>query len=138
MTNRYLWDHRYPEDSRGDEGCEGEKALHSEAAQGGGKIPCQKWHGLEGVVRNVSIGGIYIETPSPLEMGEDITLTLDAVDLGKVIDLEGRVVRSEPGRGMGIEFADQENKDVRKLIGTIRKLEQASMLALSRAAMETF
>ncbi len=90
------------------------------------------------MVRNVSIGGIYIETPSPLEMGEDITLTLDAVDLGKVIDLEGRVVRSEPGRGMGIEFADQENKDVRKLIGTIRKLEQASMLALSRAAMETF
>ncbi|HPC47232.1 MAG TPA: PilZ domain-containing protein [Deltaproteobacteria bacterium] len=93
---------------------------------------------LKGIVRNVSIGGVFIETPRPLERGEVIHLSLDAVDLGKVIDVEGRVVRSEPERGMGIEFLDQENKDIKKLISTMRKLEQASLLALSRAAMETF
>lgn len=91
---------------------------------------------LKGIVRNVSLGGVYIETPHPLERGENIHLSLDAVDVGKVIDVEGRVVRSEPEKGMGIEFADQNNKDVKKLISTMRKLDQASMLALSRSAME--
>ncbi|HOJ14151.1 MAG TPA: PilZ domain-containing protein [Deltaproteobacteria bacterium] len=93
---------------------------------------------LKGIVRNVSMGGIYIETSRPLERGETIRLSLDAVDLGKVIDVEGRVVRSEAERGMGIEFTDHDNKDIKKLISTIRKLEQASLLALSRAAMEAF
>lgn len=93
---------------------------------------------LKGVVRNVSMGGVYIETPRPLERGELIHISLDAVDLGKVIDVEGKVVRHEPDKGMGIEFFDKDNKDIKKLISTMRKLEQASLLALSRAAMETF
>lgn len=91
---------------------------------------------LKGVVRNVSLGGVYIETPRPLERGESLRLTLDAVDVGKVIDLEGKVVRYEAEKGMGIEFADQHNKDIKKLISTMRKLDQASMLALSRSALE--
>lgn len=53
-----------------------------------------------------------------------------------MIDVEGRVVRHEAEKGMGIEFTDQNNKDIKKLISTMRKLDQASMLALSRSAME--
>jgi Tfp pilus assembly protein PilZ len=91
---------------------------------------------LKGVVRNISIGGVYIETPRPLERGENLQLTLDAVEVGRVIDVEGTVVRYEPEKGMGIEFTDQNNKDIKKLISTMRKLDQASMLALSRSAFE--
>lgn len=91
---------------------------------------------LKGVVRNISIGGVYIQTPRPLERGETLHLSLDAVDVGKVIDVEGKVVRFEAEKGMGIEFMDQNNKDIKKLISTMRKLDQASMLALSRSAFE--
>ncbi len=92
---------------------------------------------LKGTVRNISIGGVFIETPRPLDRGETLHMTLDAVDVGRVIDVEGTVVRCEPERGMGVEFLDQDNREVKKLISTMRKLDQASLLALSRSAFET-
>lgn len=92
---------------------------------------------LKGTVRNICIGGVFIETPHPLARGESIRMTLDAVDVGRVIDVDGKVVRCEPEKGMGVEFIDQENREVKKLISTMRKLDQASMLALSRSAFDT-
>ena len=91
---------------------------------------------LKGIVRNISIGGVFIETSRPLERGELISLSLDAVDMGKVIDIGGKVVRQMPDRGMGIEFIDKENKEIRNLIKTMKKLDQASLIALSRSAFE--
>jgi hypothetical protein len=38
---------------------------------------------------------------------------------------------------MGIEFSDQDNREIKKLISTMRKLDQASLLALSRSAFDT-
>jgi len=92
---------------------------------------------LKGTVRNISIGGVFIETPRPLERSEPIHMTLDAVDVGRVIDVEGKVVRCEPEKGMGVEFIDQDNREIKKLISTMRKLDQACMLALSRSAFDT-
>ena len=92
---------------------------------------------LKGTVRNISVGGVYIETPHTIERGETIRMTLDAVDVGRVIDVEGKVVRCESGKGMGIEFTDQNNREIKKLISTMRKLDQASLLALSRSAFDT-
>ena len=91
---------------------------------------------LKGIVRNISIGGVLIETSRPLERGELVSLSLDAVDMGKVIDVVGKVVRQMPDKGMGIEFIDKENKDIMHLIKTMRKLDQASLIALSRSALE--
>jgi Tfp pilus assembly protein PilZ len=92
---------------------------------------------LKGTVRNISTGGVFIETPHPLDRGESFRMTLDAVDVGRVIDVEGKVVRCEPEKGMGVEFIDQDNREVKKLISTMRKLDQACMLALSKAAFDT-
>jgi Tfp pilus assembly protein PilZ len=92
---------------------------------------------LKGTVRNISTGGVFIETPHPLDRGESFRMTLDAVDLGRVIDVEGKVVRCESEKGMGVEFIDQDNREVKKLISTMRKLDQACMLALSKAAFDT-
>ena len=91
---------------------------------------------LKGIVRNISIGGVFIETSRPLERGELISLSLDAMDVGKVIDVTGKVVRQMPDKGMGIEFIDKENKEIRNLIKTMKKLDQASLIALSRSALE--
>lgn len=91
---------------------------------------------LKGIVRNISIGGIFIETPHPLERGEDVHLSLDAVDMGKVIDVEGKVVRYMPERGMGVEFVDRDHRDIKLLLSTMRKLDQASLISLSRSAFE--
>ncbi len=85
---------------------------------------------LKGMVTNIGIGGVYIESPHVLECGEIIHMTLDVIDEGRVIYVEGKVVHCAPGKGMGIEFTEQDNREIKKLISTIRKLEQASLLAL--------
>jgi Tfp pilus assembly protein PilZ len=91
---------------------------------------------LKGTVRNISIGGVFIETPRPLERGQSIHVSLDAKDVGRVIDVEGVVARNIPDRGMGIEFLDKDNRDIKKLLSAMRKLDQASMISLSRSAFE--
>lgn len=91
---------------------------------------------LKGIVRNISIGGVFVETSRPLERGEFIRVSLDVVDMGKVIDVTGKIVRYMADMGMGIEFTDQDNKEIRSLISTMRKLDQASLIALSRSAFE--
>ncbi|MGC9324046.1 MAG: PilZ domain-containing protein [Desulfomonilia bacterium] len=91
---------------------------------------------LKGTVRNISTSGVFIETSKPLAVGEFIHLSLDAVDIGKVIDVHGRVARSIPDTGMGIAFADQNNRDIQLLLRTMRKIDQACLMALSRSALE--
>ena len=61
---------------------------------------------------NIGISGLYIETPHTLELGEIISMTLDMIDEGRVIDVEGKVVHCGPGKGMGIKFKDQDNHDI--------------------------
>ncbi len=90
---------------------------------------------LKGTVRNISLSGVFIETASPLNMDTHIRLSLDATDLGKVVDVAGKVVRVENNKGMAIEFDNKENRDIKLLLSTLRKLDQASMLALSRSAL---
>ncbi len=89
---------------------------------------------LKGTVRNISLSGVFIETPTPLAMQTTVHVSLDAKYLGKVIDVSGHVVRVEENRGMAIQFEDRENRDIRLLLGALRRLDQASMLALSRSA----
>lgn len=90
---------------------------------------------LKGTVRNISVGGVYVETSNPLDLNLAIRLSLDAIDLGKVVDVYGKVVRVDEGKGMGIEFQDKENRDIKILLSTLRKLDQASLLSLSRSAL---
>jgi len=90
---------------------------------------------LKGTVRDISAGGVYIDTSYPLEPLSELSLSLDAVDIGKVIDVYGHVIRTVPHRGMAIEFADKSNRDIKLLLNAMRKLDQASLLSLSRSAM---
>jgi len=90
---------------------------------------------LKGIVRDLSLGGVFIETGYPLEPSVYVTISLDAKDIGKVIDVQGKVVRVVAHKGMAIEFANKEHRDIKLLLHAMRRLDQASLLSLSRSAM---
>jgi uncharacterized protein (TIGR02266 family) len=65
-------------------------------------------------VMNISKGGVFIRTESPLARGSPVDLTLDFPDLGQVLRTKGRVVwtydvpkgTARLVTGMGIRFED--------------------------------
>jgi PilZ domain-containing protein len=58
--------------------------------------------GYWGTLSDISYGGCYIYTFSPLTAGQMITLVIKANDVE--INVAGKVVSSHPGVGMGIAF----------------------------------
>jgi hypothetical protein len=77
--------------------------------------------GYWGTVGDISLGGCYVFTFSPLPAGQVITLEIKAND--KEISLAGTTVSSHPGVGMGIAFSGftQEGSEER-LKGFIQHL----------------
>lgn len=55
---------------------------------------------------DVSAGGIFLNTPSPLASGSDVELNFRVSPDGPEIACSGRVVWALPGVGMGIQFVD--------------------------------
>ncbi len=63
-----------------------------------------------GRVSNISRGGAFIVTSSPPgPVNEFMTASIDVEDLGKIIWVQGRVVRKN-GAGMGIAFTRIDGK----------------------------
>jgi len=58
--------------------------------------------GYWGTVGDISLGGCYVFTFSPLPTGQSVTLAIKAND--KEINLAGKTVSFHPGVGMGIAF----------------------------------
>ncbi len=58
------------------------------------------------VSSDVSAGGIFLNTPSPLASGSDVELSFRLSPDGPDIACSGRVVYALPGVGMGIQFLD--------------------------------
>lgn len=55
-----------------------------------------------GTVGDISIGGCYVFTFSPLPVGQIVTLAIKIND--KEVNVTGKTVSSHPGVGMGIAF----------------------------------
>ena len=58
--------------------------------------------GYWGTVGDISLGGCYVFTFSPLPVGQVVTLDIKAND--KEINVAGKTVSSHPGVGMGVAF----------------------------------
>lgn len=58
--------------------------------------------GFWGTLSDISFGGCYIYTFSPLPLGQAVTLVIKAD--GKEINVGGTTVSSHPGVGMGVAF----------------------------------
>ena len=56
-----------------------------------------------GLTKNISKGGIFIETRNPLEIGQNITLVISGTKIEKGVMLKGEVVHMRP-EGFGLKF----------------------------------
>lgn len=69
--------------------------------------------------RDISKGGIFIKTQAPLPAGAEIEFEITVPKQTAPIALAGKVVWSDPARGMGIQFswkADSEREQFEKLV----------------------
>lgn len=59
----------------------------------------------EGVIKNISLSGVYIETHHPVTVGSEIMLALTSLDNGRHLTIKGLVVRRD-AHGIGVTFQD--------------------------------
>lgn len=62
------------------------------------------------VSRDVSTGGLFLNTPNPLVPGSQVELSFSVTPEGPEIECSGRVVYALPGVGMGIQFIDAKGQ----------------------------
>ncbi len=62
------------------------------------------------ISRDVSTGGLFLNTPDPLVPGSQVELSFRVTPEGPEIECSGRVVYSLPGVGMGIQFMDPKGE----------------------------
>jgi len=62
------------------------------------------------VSRDVSTGGLFLNTPEPLVPGSQVELSFRVTPDGPEIECSGRVVYALPGVGMGIQFMDPKGE----------------------------
>ena len=58
---------------------------------------------FEDFVRNISAGGLYIETKLVSELGQQLKMTFSHPESGNPIKVEGKIVRVDSG-GIGVRF----------------------------------
>lgn len=58
---------------------------------------------FEDFVRNISAGGLYIETNLVSELGQKLTMTFSHPDSGDPIKVSGKIIRVDSG-GIGVKF----------------------------------
>ncbi|MDY7037096.1 MAG: PilZ domain-containing protein [Thermodesulfobacteriota bacterium] len=69
-----------------------------------------KGRNYNGFIKDISAGGLFIETPVPFSVGEDIVLTFPVPNSQKHIKIIGEIVRTtEQGIGVKFKMGDQEN-----------------------------
>ena len=64
-------------------------------------------------VRNLSLGGVCIESPSLEPIGKTVSLSLNFPDLDRTLDVRGEAVgvNEEPPQDMGIRFIELSESD---------------------------
>lgn len=59
--------------------------------------------------RDIGIGGLYMTTTASLEIGTPIFMTMSVS--GREMNLNGTVVYTDPGHGVGVRFQDLTDDD---------------------------
>jgi hypothetical protein len=88
--------------------------------------------GFWGTLSDISLGGCYVYTFSPLPVNQAVVLAIKSND--KEINVSGRVVSSHPGVGMGVAFStfvtpDSEGK-LKSLIDHLASQPRTSSQAM--------
>jgi len=72
----------------------------------GGTMACENVR-----IRDVSMGGLFVETLNPVSHGETVLVNIDGYHLGKDVGIKGIVVRHVPEYGMGIQISSTTDDD---------------------------
>jgi Tfp pilus assembly protein PilZ len=106
--------------------CEGKVKIYREGAASA----------FWGIVSDLSYGGCYVESPSPLPVGSRIKLSLTILDMD--LEVEGKVAAVHPMVGMGIMFLScsaQTNQSLEQMLstlaGTMMAPEPSALLGLA-------
>jgi hypothetical protein len=59
--------------------------------------------------RDIGVGGLYMTTTAALAMGTPILMILNIAE--RTLELNGTVVYSDPGHGVGVRFRDLNDED---------------------------
>lgn len=60
-------------------------------------------HAYRDFIRNISAGGVFIETPMPFSVGQELSLTFALPIYQKHIKITGEIVRID-SQGIGVKF----------------------------------
>ncbi len=71
------------------------------------------------LVRDVSLGGLFVATQEALAVGT--TLRLDFLVQEGAIRAAGTVRHAEPGRGMGLKFTSVRGEDLQHLVELVNR-----------------
>jgi len=74
-------------------------------------------HVYKDFIRNISAGGVFIETRMPFTVGKEVSLTFPLPDSQKHIKIIGEVARTTP-HGVGVKFKTA-NKDQEAMIKSL-------------------
>ncbi len=69
-------------------------------------------------IKNISTGGVYIDTPAAFAAGEQITLTFASPNREEPIRLTGEIVWNLP-EGLGVRFTKPLGKELEKIIESL-------------------
>lgn len=64
---------------------------------------------------DISMSGMFVKTDAPLTLGTAIGASIDAGMIGKVVNVEGHVIREQED-GMAVEFVHVGEKDMGLLL----------------------
>jgi len=73
---------------------------------------------LKGLIKNVSITGVFIETSELLSVGKEITMTLWPANQEEPIETKGEIVWSGP-KGVGVRFSSRPGEGLETLIESL-------------------
>jgi len=72
----------------------------------GGTLACESVR-----IRDISRGGLFVETQNPAARGETVLVNIDEYNFGRDVGIKGIVVRHVPEYGMGIQISSTTNDD---------------------------
>lgn len=70
---------------------------------------------LRDTVRNISPGGVFIETSAPLSVGQNITLWFSPPHRQDLIKIRGEIVWT-PQKGIGVRFISPPSHELERII----------------------
>jgi Tfp pilus assembly protein PilZ len=85
-------------------------------------------------ITNISMGGLFLETHQFMKLGTDISVDIDAENIGQIIGVYGHVVRNTRS-GLAVEFSRVDDSMLDRLIRT-EKYMSAKINGDRRTALE--